>query len=708
MSEHKILPIHLERKALVYVRQSSEKQVRENLESQRLQYGLEGRARSLGWREVEIIDRDLGVSGAIGRREGFERVLASVAMGQVGGIFCTEVSRLSRNDPDWARLVQVCGLFGTLILDEDGIYDLSLSDDQLILGIKGTLSVLEHSHIRRRMQQAQREKASRGELRRRLPVGYLHDLEGRIVKDPDLRIQSAVELVFSKFREIWSIRQTFRWFQDEGLELPNYSDFEGRRRLTWSAATQGRVGAILRNPLYAGAYAYGRRQQRLAMHDGRPVKRDTGYLPQKDWHVLLYDHHEAYISWEVHEDNLNKIRGNSLKTESDAKVGAVRVGQGLFAGLMRCGHCGRKLSVRYWGKSGTAARYLCKGDFDAGGSHCLGFGGATVDRRLGQSVLDVLSPMGLAACLEAAQCKSQEGGEHRRALEMQLQQAEYEARRAFEQYNEVDPRNRLVATELENRWNQRLEEVARAQTELEKVSRELLGLNEQQRTRILALGGRFEHIWNSPQCPPSLKKKILRTLLEEIAVNLDEPTQQLRFVLHWKGGAHTQFTMDKPRSGVGLKTPREDLEIIGQLAGFYGDDEIARVLNKLGRKTAKGNRWSSDRVTTIRRRYEVALRTDGDQRGKTILSQPQAAEYCSVSTTVIRKLVERGYLSSGQRVPWAPWEIDIRHLDSEPVLSALKELRSTGRVPNRQREDLECQGTLFQEMAEELPEVLYR
>lgn len=681
--EHKIRQDHRARPALVYVRQSTEKQVKTNLESQRLQYGLVERARSLGWGEVEVVDEDLGTSaGPASNRPGFERVLARVARGQVGIIFCLEVSRLSRNDPDWAKLLQICGLFDTLIGDADNLYDLSSADDQMVLGIKGTLSVMEWTSIKLRMMRGTEEKARRGELRKTLPAGFIYDPDGNVVKDPDQRVQDAIHLVFQKFRELWSVRQTFKWFHDEGLEIPVTRGGKGRWEVVWELPNLSRVACILQNPVYAGAYAHGKRQQRVVFENGQVVKRTGGFLPMDQWKVLIKDHHESYISWEVHEDNLRKIRSNALQLGGgDERVGPVRAGQGLLVGLLRCGHCGRRLHIRYQGKSGTHGRYMCIGEYAAGGAYCIAFGGTTVDRKLGAEIIGVLEPIGLEASLKATERIGAEHDERRWALEKQLEQLRYEARRAFEQYDEVDPRNRLVAAELERRWNAKLEEVERLQQELSSMKTGRRVLSEEEGVRILALGNNFHRTWDSPGCPPELKKKILRTLLEEIVVRLDDETQELRFVLHWKGGAHTEFAMDKPKSAAVRRTDLEVREIVAKMAGFYEDGEIAQVLNRLGRRTATGLRWSSQRVATIRRRYKITPREDGHERGVSVLTMAQAALYCGVSTISLRKLAASGLFPHQQAAPGAPWEIRKEDLDAQPVQTAIQHLRATGRLP---------------------------
>jgi DNA invertase Pin-like site-specific DNA recombinase len=697
MTSNKIQPRHLERRAVVYLRQSSQKQVQRNQESQRLQYSLADRARAFGWREVEVIDCDLGSSAAIGaaQREGFDRLIASVAVGEVGIVLSREVSRLSRRDKDWCQLLEVCQLFGTLIGDVEQVYDLTLLDDQLVLGIKGTMSVVELKVLQMRMSAGMESKARRGELKRLLPPGYVYDAMGKVAPDPDRRIREAMDLLFARFRELWSIRQTFLWFQTEGLELPVNKRRGAAMRVVWQLPTYQFIKSVLQNPFYAGVYFWGRRPTQIAFEDGRLRKRCMSVREPEQCKVFLPDHHPGYIDWATFEENLRMIRANSLKCESDASVSAVRAGQGVLVGVLRCGHCGRKLHVRYWGKSGTAARYLCKGDYHAGGRYCVAFGGGMVDRRFSRELLNVLSPLGLRGALAALDRLRVADEGQAQALQRQVEQMDYEAARAFEQYNEVDPRNRLVAAELERRWNAKLEELGKLRASVKQLEEQTPALSEEHKAQILALGERIPHVWESAHCPPETKKKIIRTVIEEVIVTLDAQTDELRFIIHWKGGTHTEFKMPKPKSGVGHKTSAEDLEVIRRMAVRYGDDDIARVLNKLGRRTATDKRWNEQRVAVARQRHGIA----GQQRtiaDPDILTQGQAVKYCGVSNLTIQKLVRAGIVKMEQVVPWAPWEIKRSDLDSKEVQAILDRVRKTGKLV-LQGVGAAAQGDLFQQ-----------
>jgi DNA invertase Pin-like site-specific DNA recombinase len=677
---HKITPKHLGRKAVVYLRQSSLQQVRQHKESQHLQYQLADVARSLGWSQVETVDCDLGSTASIGapRREGFDRLVGSVALGEVGVILTREVSRLSRTDKDWCHLFEVCQIFDTLVGDEEQLYDLSLLDDQLVLGIKGTLSVVELKVLKARLVQGQEGKARRGELHKLLPVGYVLDADGHVVKDPDRRIREAIELVFRKFSETWSSRQTFMWFQEEGVELPVNRAVGGRMRIAWQLPRLSFVNDMLHNPFYAGAYVYGRRTAKVELKDGRLVKRQSRLLGPHECRVFLRDHHEAYIAWESFEENQRLMARNCQKFNADETVAAVRAGQSLLAGLLRCGVCGRKLHVQYKGRLGTNPRYLCKGRYEQGGNYCLSLTGGPVDRCFSEELLKVISPLGMEASLAAIDKLGELRDDRCQALERQLEQLGYEAQRAFEQYDAVDARHRLVAEELERRWNAKLAEVERTKALLSEQAREVRRLSPEDEQCILGLGEQFGQVWNDPACPVELKKKIICTVVEEVVAHHDEQAEKLRFIVHWKGGSHTEFEVPKPRRHA-QKTSVESLEVIRLMAPRYGDQEIAAVLNKLGHRTGKGLRWKGHRVATARRRYKIAGERWREPDPE-ILSLTRAAKYCGVSEGVIRRLVSSGLLEMQQVVLYAPWEIRRSALDSEPIRSLVEQCRKTGKL----------------------------
>jgi DNA invertase Pin-like site-specific DNA recombinase len=691
----KITPEHLARKAVVYLRQSSEKQVRQNKESQRLQYDVAERMRRLGWKAVEIIGTDLGSSAGIAsaRREGFERVLSSVALGEVGIVGSWEVSRLSRTDKDWCRLLEVCQIFGTLIADEHHIYDLNSLDDQLVLGIKGTLSVVELKVLRQRMQAGQESKARRGELFKRLPVGYVLDTMGKVAFHHDRRVHEALQLVFIKFRERWSVRQTFQWFRDHDVELPA-NPIQGTR-LVWKIPSQSLIRDILCNPFYAGAYVWGRRPVTTLLIEGRLEKRQGAMRRAEECRVFIRDHHVGYIDWATFEENQRMIRRNSVNWQGDESMAAIRAGQGLLAGLLRCGHCGRKLHVRYWGGRGTNARYLCKGDYDDGGQYCIGFGGASVDRRLGQELLKAISPLGVEASLKAIEELSAGDVAQRVALSSKLKLLEYEARKAFEQYDAVDARNRLAAGELERRWNEKLEEVETTKQRLSSLNGNRYSLSSEDEAHIRYMGERFDELWQNDRCPSELKKMIFRTVMEEIIVRTDAEKKLLQFTIHWKGGTHTQIEIERPRPATETATSMEALDIIRRMAVRSGDDQIASVLNRLGYSTGKEKRWNQIRVATARRNHSIP----GQKRAAPDperISLSEAARLSGVSHHTIERLVETGLLKREQAAPRAPWEIRRADLDREPVRSIVERLLRTGKLIF-QGDCAEGQSTLFNE-----------
>lgn len=668
---------HRKRIAVVYVRQSSLAQVRGNLESQRLQYALTDRARALGWAHVELIDTDMGISAAGGRRPGFEKLVSMVTLGQVGIILSREISRLSRNDTDFCRLMEICRVFGTLLGDDDHVYDTAGLDDQLILGIKGTLSVVELSVLKLRMQQGKEASAARGELRCRLPAGYLYDHDGHPVKDPDQRIGEVIDLAFAKFAELQNGRQLFMWFHDEHIEMPLHQYIAGRLQLKWRIPTLGYLRHLLNNPFYAGAYVYGRRPGKHVVVDGRVVRRTSKLVPAERCRVFIPDHHQPYIGWQRHQENLQILARNAPRTHANETMTAARTGAGLLVGLLRCGHCGRKLHVNYWGRSGTSPRYLCKGAYEDAGLGCISFAGKLIEAALHQQVIQALSPLGIEAAIKAIDQLDETGQQKTNVLARRAEQLQYEAQRAFDQYDQADPKNRRVTAELERRWNDKLQAAEHAQAEHASAMHQMSRLDEPTRIAIHRLGSDFEQAWNSPQCCPQTKKTLLRMIIEEIIVSR-EPSQ-LVCVVHWAGGTHTEIRLDRPTAGQHNKTNDGSIDIIRKLAPRYHDAAIAAVLNKLGHKTGQGNKWNQPRVLSARHRYQIQPAMQSAE-SLDLLSLQQAAKYCAVATQTIHKLITAGLITNQQTVPLAPLEIRKADLDSPKVQAVLRNLKATRRL----------------------------
>jgi DNA invertase Pin-like site-specific DNA recombinase len=538
----KITAEHLQRCACVYIRQSTPDQLVHNLESQRRQYALADRARQLGWTAVEVIDDDLGRSGGGIARPGFERLLAAICDGRVGAVLAIEASRLARNGRDWHTLIEFCGLVGTIIVDEDGIYDPRHPNDRLLLGMKGTMSELELSLFRQRSQEALRQKARRGALVLGVAAGYVKVGRDRIEKNPDKRVQEAIGLVFAKFAELKSARQVHIWLRDEGIELPAKSRQAGMQGeasgVVWRLPAYNIVHNILTNPIYAGAYAFGRTTSRVSVVDGRKRIRRGVHKPMAEWDVLIKDHHAAYVSWDTFEANLKAIAGNATSMSSSIARGAAREGELLLPGLLRCGHCGRKLHVHYGGKLG---RYNCYGArMNHGTERCISVSGLSIDAAVAKEVLRLLAPLGTEAAVKAIEAQSSETTAAERQLELALQHARYEATHARRQYDAVDPANRLVAGELERRWNEALQAVARIEAEIAAmVARRPPPLGETERDQLMGLGADLARAWSHPAASAATRKRILRTAISEVIVRREGAL--IRAVLHWQGGDHTEL-----------------------------------------------------------------------------------------------------------------------------------------------------------------------
>jgi excisionase family DNA binding protein len=664
----KIMPEHLARGAFVYVRQSTADQLLHNHESRHRQYGLADRARQLGWQEVVVIDDDLGRSGSGVSRPGFERMLAAICEGRAGAVFAIEVSRLARNGRDWHTLIEFCGLVGTIIVDEDGVYDPRHPNDRLLLGMKGTMSELELSILRQRSLEALKQKARRGELFLTVAIGYVKVGHNRIDKDPDQRVCAAVALVFAKFAELQSIRQVHLWFRQEGITLPGarYAA-DGGRSIGWKLPVYNTIRHMLTNPIYAGAYAFGRTGSRVTIDAGR--KRIVrGFKRERtEWEVLLTDRHEGYLSWAEFERNQRLIADNANSKGLMVRR-SVRCGDTLLAGLLRCGHCGRKLHVAYGGAQGEAGRYHCKGSFvNHGGDRCISFGSLRVDQAVGFEVMRLLKPFGIEAALEAIEVRKLEATEKRSQIELAVKQARYEASLARRQYDAVDPDNRLVAGELERRWNDKLIEVRRLEDELEAFDRQRpLILSEEERDRLMQLGTDLDLAWSHPAATMATRKRIVRAVLHEIVVRVEGGFVDM--VLHWQGGDHTPLKVKKNTTGKHRWTVEEDTEaLVRELARMLPDRAIASILNRAGKVTGRHNGWTESRVRGLRNRLSISVYREGERRERGELTLNEAASALNVSAMTILRMIRNGVLPGRQLCKGAPWVIKSADLDNDAV-----------------------------------------
>jgi DNA invertase Pin-like site-specific DNA recombinase len=650
----KITADHLARGAFVYVRQSTPDQLVHNEESRRRQYGLADRAKQLGWVTVEIIDDDLGRSGGGIPRPGFERLLAAICEARVGAVFAIEASRLARNGRDWHTLIEFCGLVGTVIVDEDGIYDPRHSNDRLLLGMKGTMSELELSLFRQRSQEALKQKARRGALFLGVAAGYMKTGRDRIEKDPDQQVQGALGIVFAKFAELQSVRQVHVWLREEGVALPvKCLNTAEERRVVWRLPLYNTVHNILTNPIYAGAYAFGRTTSKVSVEDGRKRVRRGVRRPLAEWDVLLKDQHESYISWAEFERNQQVIANNATGKGSAAARGAVRRGELLLAGLLRCGHCGRKMYVAYGGKAG---RYVCEGALvNHGTERCISFGGMRVDDAVGMEVLRVLKPLGIDAAIKALDAQASETSAAKRQLELALQRARFEATHARRQYDAVDPANRLVAGELERRWNEALQVVHRIESEIVALeARKPMPLGEVERQQIMQLGTDLARAWSHPAATSATRKRIVRAALSEIVVRVE--AEQLEIVLHWQGGGHTALKVKKNGPGKHRWTiPADTLSLVRELARLMPDRQIARLLNRAGKPTGRGNGWTQARVCSFRSHHGIGVHRASEWAERGEITLEAAAQIMNVSVMTALRMARLGIIKGRQVCPGAPW-----------------------------------------------------
>jgi len=676
----------LKRKAVVYVRQSTQAQVQSNLESQRRQYELVDVARRRGFRDIEVIDDDLGrsASGMVAR-PGFERLVAGLCAGEVGAVLCFDASRLARNGRDWHHLLELCGLVEARVIDLDGVYDPCRPNDRLLLGMKGSISEFELGVLRARMLDAARAKARRGELRIGVPVGYIWHREVGLGFDPDRRIQNTVRLIFARFRELGSARQVLLSMTKDQVHFPRPSDGKKLVAFEWTPIRYRNVISVLKNPFYAGAYAYGKSEHRTAIVDGRLRKTYGHGKPLEACEVLLKDHHEGYIDWAEFERNQRQLAANAYGRIGGAKSG--RGGRALLAGLLMCGRCGRRLTVVYTGRGQARPVYRCdRPNLMLGLPRCLGFGGPRIDAAIAEEILRVVEPMAIEAALEAERRYMENQVERQRMAELELQQARYEASLAERRYAACDPDNRLIAAQLEKSWEAALQRVAACEARLEAV-------RTPDPTAVApdfaGLADDLETAWNAPGVSMRARQRLLRALVTDIIADVDEAAREVILTIHWRGGQHSQLRVRKPQSGEhGCRTPQAALAVMRSMASRWSDEDIAASLNRMGMPTGQGKTWTAHRVSSVRRVNGIHAYRSAEKNGEW-LTMSEAASKLGVTHHRIRRLIKDRVLPAEQVVPGAPYQIRACDLEDQRVTAAL------GRKGRPCRINLENQLAMF-------------
>ena len=662
----KITPSHLARQAIVYLRQSSAAQVEHNRESTERQYALATKARELGWPEdrIVVIDEDLGLSGSGAvARSGFVRLTAEVALGRVGLVLGLEVSRLARNNADWHRLIDFAGLTDTLIGDADGIYHPALFNDRLLLGLKGTMSEAELHVLRARLNGGIRNKAERGELRRGLPVGFVWgDEDGEVRFHPDESVVTAIKTVFERFAEMGSARRVWLWFRSEGVKFP--LQMHEHAEIRWVEASYHAIHHVLSNPVYAGAYAYGKTRTETTLDASGARKKRLRRLPREEWQVLIKEHHEGYIDWPTYEANQARIAINTRPRphhDPSHSGGVVREGGALLQGLASCGHCGRRLRTHYSGRN-SAPGYHCSGEHlvNGRGSYCLNIGGVQIDEAVARAFIAALEPAKLAATIAAAERLEADREATLKQWRLGVERANYQASRAERRYRAVDPDNRLVARGLEREWEESLSALEAAKAELARREAERpRTLSNEERANLLTVGADLNAVWNAPTTSARDRKELLRTLLEEVIIKVERDKFAAHLTMRWKGGALTELDLYLPHSKPQIVRTNEDtIALVRRLAAHYPDGVVAGILNRQGRKTAYGHRFQAHHVAGLRRQWKIPRyeRKAESSEGE-LLTIKKAAAALGVATSTMHRLLNDGIIGGEQLTSCAPWRI---------------------------------------------------
>jgi DNA invertase Pin-like site-specific DNA recombinase len=662
---------HLSKTAYVYVRQSTLAQVRHHQESTERQYALRAKALDMGWSEpsVQILDGDLGKSGAqITGREDFKTLVAEVSMGQVGAVFALEVSRLARSNLDWHRLLELCALTDTLVIDEDGCYNPADFNDGLLLGLKGTMAQAELHLLRGRLLGGKLNKARKGELRFPLPVGLCYDDEGRIVLDPDEEVQGAVAMVFRLFRETGTAFAVVQQFAKAALRFPKRS-YGGawNGKLIWGYLTHSRVLNILKNPSYAGMYVFGRYQYRCQINSSGEVRKQVHPVSMADWRVSLQKHHEGYINWDEYLENQERLEKNRTNGGAMILSGPAREGLALLQGLLVCGQCGRALTVRYTGNGGIYPCYLCNLLHRNGlaSKGCMSFRCDLLDAAIAKEVLKAMQPAELELALAALEELEERDHTIGRQWQMRLERAEYEAALAERRYQEVDPSQRLVAATLERRWNTALlhcEELKQQAAEFQHQHARVA--TPEQKAKVLALAKDLPQLWHAPSTQAKDRKRMLRLFIKDITVEKSAP-KQLLVHIRWQGNTCTDLILTLPPNIADrLRYPAAIVDRVRDMAHHLQDAEIAAQFREEGQYSITGKPYTASIIQWIRFRYRIPPPT---LKKPDELTVHQVAKHFGVSDHVVYYWIQHALVQARKLGSGSPYWITLSEIAEQKL-----------------------------------------
>ena len=658
----KIKPAHLQRAAFVYVRQSTAAQVERNRESTQRQYRLVERAISLGWtrERVTLIDEDQGRSGASTEgRTGFAKLTTAVGLRHVGIVLALEVSRMARNNADWYRLLDLCGMTDTLIADEDGLYHPGLFNDRLVLGLKGTMSEAELHVLRARLQGGIRNKAARGELYRGLPVGFVRgDQDGEVRLHPDEAVRGAIRTIFERFAETGSARQVWLWLRSQELSFPLQSN--RLPEIRWVTPTYHAVHSVLTSPIYAGAYVYGKTRREHYVDDAGQIRKRTRHLPRADWSVLLPNHHDGFIDWETYQGNQARIAKNT-RPRAHHPGGAVREGAALLQGLATCGRCGRRLKVHYEGRASSPG-YHCPGSVlvNGRGSFCLRVGAGRVDQAVADSFLTAVAPAGVEAAMAAETTLEAAHDAALKQWRLEAERSRYETERAERRYRAVEPENRLVARGLEAEWEKRLREQAAAEAELgrreQQRPRQLTG---EERDKIRALGSNLNHVWSATTTTDRDRKELLGTLIEEVNIAVEREKFLAHLTLRYRGGVLSKFDVELRRQHIPtMRNDETTIDLARRLAPHYPDAVIAGILNRQGKRSPRGERFTANKISSLRNYWKLPrFRKQEPSLDGELVTVTKAAEILGIAPGTVHRWILDGFIVGEQLTQGAPWRI---------------------------------------------------